>query len=91
MRGRADDPHHMLQPDGHALHWRRATGEKLHHEENGGGEQSEQAHGCCDRAVLHRRAMLIVDEPTSVVDPVARADRRSASVLSTVFATVHGR
>lgn len=39
MWGRADDPHHVLQPDRHALHWRGAAGQKLHDEEHGSREQ----------------------------------------------------
>ena len=50
MWGRADDPHHMLQPHGHAFHWRGAAGQKLHDEEDGSREQRELAHGGRDRA-----------------------------------------
>src|SRR5262245_20961892 len=50
MRGRADDPHHLLQPDWHALHWRGAAGEKLHHKKDGSREQCELTHGRRDRA-----------------------------------------
>jgi hypothetical protein len=50
MRGRTDNPHHVLQPNGHALHWRGAAGQKLHDEEDGSREQCELAHGGRDRA-----------------------------------------
>src|SRR5262245_44561601 len=50
MWGRADDPHHVLQPDGHALHWGSAARQKLHDEENWSREQCELAHSGRDCA-----------------------------------------
>src|SRR5262245_34184909 len=50
MWGWADYPHHVLQPDGHALHRRGAAGQKLHDKKHGSREQRELAHGSRDSA-----------------------------------------
>src|SRR5262245_26898850 len=50
MWGRADDPHHVLQPDRHALHRSGAAGQKLHDKEDRSREQRELAHSGRDRA-----------------------------------------